>query len=198
VVGSLTRYVDDEQELFQDSEPLYWNATISEIQARRWKSSRLAPYGANVMFNLYHCGTQDYRVKALVNEAEVMLPACASVYCPFRDLWQTLWPKLSIDFRTLCRRYGGTFDLTRVCTTTIGDEYLHVQSPETGSVHGGYSLTLTVGIALVCVASAAPFFALLGALLACWYTARVNRRLRPHRSTSLQDDDDDDEEDDGL
>jgi hypothetical protein len=162
------------------------------------------------MLVLYYCGADDFRVKVLVNEMEMVLPVCDNkVYCSFYKLWSRMWPKLSTDFRSICQHYGGYFNSSQVCTAKIDDEYLNIQSPqvEDDSTSDMFPIAMAVAIATISVIAAAPFFTCFGGLLVLWHQRRRSnpaiRRVQMFGGDELDDDnhqlgDDDDDDDDGL
>lgn len=57
---------------FKDAEPLKANNYVRQMQ-RKFRSGRIVPYAANLLFVLYHCEQvktpeQEYQVQMLLNE----------------------------------------------------------------------------------------------------------------------------------
>ena len=82
--------------LFEDQQPLL-ATNMASMQRREFRTSRIAPYSANIAFVLYACGgmghghddDRDYSafvMKILVNEKPVIIPACNQEQCVYRDV----------------------------------------------------------------------------------------------------------------
>ncbi|KAK3089876.1 hypothetical protein FSP39_007278 [Pinctada imbricata] len=74
--------------LYQDTEPLKAD-NFMEMRDRQFMSSCVVPMSANVAFVLYICDSNDeddYAVRVIVNDADVIVPGCGSTVCEYRKL----------------------------------------------------------------------------------------------------------------
>jgi multiple inositol-polyphosphate phosphatase/2,3-bisphosphoglycerate 3-phosphatase len=91
--------------LFRDDSPLKadWNST--QINGRKWRTSDISPFAANVAFVLYNCSSnpEKYRVKLIHNENEVQIPGCSDMYCPWNQV-KTIYQNSvnTCDFDSIC------------------------------------------------------------------------------------------------
>lgn len=90
--------------LYNDGHHLMADWTPEMIANRKFRTSEISPFAANVQAILYHCSSDssDWRVKFLVNEKEVLIPGCPDVYCPFDQLLGLLLVPLECDYQELC------------------------------------------------------------------------------------------------
>jgi multiple inositol-polyphosphate phosphatase/2,3-bisphosphoglycerate 3-phosphatase len=70
------------------------------IEERKWRSSKISPFAANVALVLYNC-TDGPKVKVLHNEVELQIPGC-DLYCPFEKFKSIYTQYLEQDFESLC------------------------------------------------------------------------------------------------
>jgi len=87
-----------------DAQPAPTAARLDD--ARRFRTSVVAPMAANLVATLHPCGgASASKVKVLYNEREVVLPACAAegVYCDLATLKRAFHDALHVwDFDALC------------------------------------------------------------------------------------------------
>jgi multiple inositol-polyphosphate phosphatase / 2,3-bisphosphoglycerate 3-phosphatase len=95
---------------FGDKTPLYASASRGQIHRRGFRTSALAPFGANIEFRLYaetrDKATSPYYVQVIVNERDdVEVPGCGLVFCPLETLKTSLWRRFlyEYDFAQQCR-----------------------------------------------------------------------------------------------
>lgn len=64
--------------------------TVDEIRKRSFRTSRLAPFAANVEFRLYRrtSNSSAYVVQILANGRQVKVPGCDRIYCSLEELEQ--------------------------------------------------------------------------------------------------------------
>lgn len=78
--------------LFNDSRPLLADDYLIN-SGRKWKTSTIDPFGANIVFVLFNCTDTSPRgqlkVMAFVQEQEVFLNNCSSTLCPLDTLIST-------------------------------------------------------------------------------------------------------------
>lgn len=93
--------------LFKDPQPLMANWSPEQIRNRQWRTSVITPFASNTNMVLYSCPAQqsgpEFKVKVLVNEQEMQLPGCSSLYCSFDEFTQALTPNLSLNFDEVCK-----------------------------------------------------------------------------------------------
>ncbi|TYZ63168.1 hypothetical protein PybrP1_002063 [[Pythium] brassicae (nom. inval.)] len=91
---------------YTDRSPLLATTTLAAIEAREFRASVFAPFGANIEFRLFTRKSNDEQhfVQVLVNEQEREIPGCEDVYCDFAKV-ERLWKAHleDIDFDLLCR-----------------------------------------------------------------------------------------------
>jgi multiple inositol-polyphosphate phosphatase/2,3-bisphosphoglycerate 3-phosphatase len=92
--------------LFNDSSPLLANSSADFINNRKFRSSQISPFAANIAFVLYNCSSTSvpYRVQLLQNEQETLFPGCSEMYCPYTELKQLYSQYLygNCNFNQLC------------------------------------------------------------------------------------------------
>lgn len=71
-----------------DRTPLLANFSAGEIKTRSFRTSRLAPFAANVEFRLHRRGANSsvHIVQVLVNGQQRIIPGCDRAYCPLEWL----------------------------------------------------------------------------------------------------------------
>eukprot|EP01083_Nonionella_stella_P185321 675550_1 len=82
--------------LFNDSEPLTAGVSDTFRRLHKWRSSKMVPFGANLMFMTYDCGNAEPMIKLLLNENETIIPACNDLYCPLSQFSSFYKEKLSL------------------------------------------------------------------------------------------------------
>lgn len=98
--------------LFKDAEPLRANWTWPQIDARKFRSSLIFPFGSNLFMHGYDCGEDSglpdrFLIKMMQNERDVLIPGCAaqgdvSPFCSFSEFQRAYADQLAINFTTLC------------------------------------------------------------------------------------------------
>ena len=76
--------------LFKDGQPLLAN-NREDMLDRKFKTSHIAPYSANVGFILYVCDSEEgdgntFTLQLLVNEEPMLIPGCDSMLCPYEQV----------------------------------------------------------------------------------------------------------------
>ncbi|KAJ9078413.1 hypothetical protein DSO57_1006826 [Entomophthora muscae] len=87
--------------LFKDEFNLTWDLDKDLKLKRDFKTSQISPFASNVFIETYRCGA-DLKVRFIVNEAPVKLPACSSIFCPFTELKEILDPLIGCSRTDLC------------------------------------------------------------------------------------------------
>jgi multiple inositol-polyphosphate phosphatase/2,3-bisphosphoglycerate 3-phosphatase len=92
--------------LYEDVHELHWNTPPDEVLSRKWKTSNLSPFAANIAWVLYNCTSSAsspfYRVKLLHNEVEQLFPGCSELYCPYNTVKQLYQKQLAYNFDSMC------------------------------------------------------------------------------------------------
>ncbi|KAJ1805338.1 hypothetical protein LPJ56_006557 [Coemansia sp. RSA 2599] len=78
------------------------NMTQEQAQARGFKTSRLAPFSANIGIEIYRDQDSQAVFSLLLNEAPVLLPGCKDALCPVDVLRSNLAGKIGCDFEKEC------------------------------------------------------------------------------------------------
>ncbi|KAI9092865.1 histidine phosphatase superfamily [Phlyctochytrium arcticum] len=88
--------------LYKDSIPLSGHSHTPQ-RDRNFRTSRVAPFLANMAFEVYTCGAEDTpTVRALVNEKPVALPGCPSELCPLATWEETIQEHIDCDIDAIC------------------------------------------------------------------------------------------------
>ncbi|XP_054712174.1 multiple inositol polyphosphate phosphatase 1-like isoform X2 [Uloborus diversus] len=87
--------------LFKDEKPLKADDFCSQ-QQRKWRSSLVAPFNANLALILFQCGIE-LKIKGFHNEKPVILGGCETELCALEDFYKTYSPIAEeCDLRKLC------------------------------------------------------------------------------------------------
>lgn len=87
--------------MFNDSSPLLSNNYKDHLH-RKWRLSLINPFAANIEFLLYNCN-QEYFVRTFLNERDLQLPICDSMFCPLEKIEEAWEPIVdSCDFDAIC------------------------------------------------------------------------------------------------
>jgi hypothetical protein len=78
------------------------NSSIESIMNRKWRTSVISPFAANVVFSLYQCPSNTWKIRTLVNEVEMQLPGCDSTYCPLEQFLAQYNTPLQCPYCTMC------------------------------------------------------------------------------------------------
>ena len=89
-LNALGLFTDDHDLLASD-----WSADLEYS----WKTSQIAPFGANIEIILYQCQAEDYKVMMLHNEKVMKQPACGMELCSLDQFYEDY---LRIDFDQVC------------------------------------------------------------------------------------------------
>ena len=87
--------------MFNDSLPLL-SSNYKDQAKRKWRLSLVNPFAANINFVLYNCN-QEFFVRTFLNEKEIQLPVCDSMFCPLEEIekgWESVIE--SCNFDLLC------------------------------------------------------------------------------------------------
>jgi len=73
-----------------------------EMMGRRWRTSTLGPFAANVAFVLQKCEGDQMKVGLWVNEVLTIIPGCQEVWCGLEEFLD-IFPEIdSCDFEYIC------------------------------------------------------------------------------------------------
>ncbi|XP_064595058.1 multiple inositol polyphosphate phosphatase 1-like [Liolophura sinensis] len=89
---------------------------------RKWKTSIIAPFGANIAFTVYRCqGTTEPKIQTFVNDNPVNLPGCSGYICELSKALQGRQKFAdTCDFDTICNPLaGGSVSLTPYLFITL-------------------------------------------------------------------------------
>jgi len=79
---------------------------VLEMHDRKWRTSFIGPFGANIAFVLQRCEEEEgpvWRVGLWVNEVLTMIPGCEEMWCEIGD-FEEAFPEIdNCDFDTICR-----------------------------------------------------------------------------------------------
>ena len=84
--------------MFNDSLPLLATNYRKHIK-RKWRLSLVNPFAANIKFVLYNCD-QNFFVRTFLNEKEIQLPICDSMFCPLKEIekgWESVIESCKFD-----------------------------------------------------------------------------------------------------
>ncbi|CAI2188773.1 2304_t:CDS:2 [Funneliformis geosporum] len=100
--------------LYEDSKPLTGDANFDEISNRKFKTSEICPFSANIYFEIYTCTSDKYTffakkkheestvVQVVVNEKPVVIPGCDSKFCEWSKFKELFSDNLGCDFENIC------------------------------------------------------------------------------------------------
>ena len=89
-------------EVFEDSEPLK-SDNFHKMTNRKWRTSEIGPFGANIAFVLQHCRS-DFKMALFVNEKLTKLPGCEEEWCTLNSFIRNNPQLKSCHFGNICRR----------------------------------------------------------------------------------------------
>lgn len=95
---------------FKDISPLLAD---HRNESRKFKTSHIVPYSANIAFTLYACrdnqnnAKNTFKVKMFVNEKATVIPGCDSMLCAY-DTFKAMY----VDLITDC-------DLAKICSENV-------------------------------------------------------------------------------
>ena len=99
--------------LFNDTSPLL-STNYDQMKHRKFKSSRILPFSANIALILYDCNngvgseksepSEDmFVVRVYVNEEPVLIPACNDYVCRYKDVRDSYKHHVDhCDFQSTC------------------------------------------------------------------------------------------------
>ncbi|CAC5388789.1 MINPP1 [Mytilus coruscus] len=88
--------------LFKDTEP-FTAANYDANINRKFSTSEITPFSANVAFSLYKCGANGkHAFKIFVNEEPVNIPACGGMVCSYSDVKVYYKELAQCDFGKIC------------------------------------------------------------------------------------------------
>lgn len=111
--------------LYDDGEPLTAYNRVS-MAGRQFKTSHIGPFSTNVAFVLYACNPKNditdrtFKMRLMVNEQEVVIPACGSTECSYeavKEYYSTLLDDCSVS--EICNGYKYASSATVVSSTTF-------------------------------------------------------------------------------
>ena len=94
--------------VFNDPEPLR-SDNFHKMENRKWKTSDIGPFGANIAFVLQRCES-DYLMALFVNEKLSKLPGCEEEWCPLSTFIQNNPQLKSCNFSNICRKNDSTVE----------------------------------------------------------------------------------------
>ena len=87
--------------LFTDTEPLT-SENFHKMEDRKWRTSKIGPFGANVAFVLQQCAESGFNVGLFVNENLTLLPGCDSMWCPLSKFIENFHNIENCDLEEIC------------------------------------------------------------------------------------------------
>lgn len=95
--------------LFEDTVHLTARNMADEAN-RKWKTSIIAPFGANLAFTVYRCqGKTEPKIQTFLNDNPVILPGCSGYICEMSKALQGR------------RKFADTCDFDNICNPLAGD-----------------------------------------------------------------------------
>ncbi|KAI8579607.1 hypothetical protein K450DRAFT_241804 [Umbelopsis ramanniana AG] len=88
--------------LNQDSDILRADTPIDMIHERKFRTSKVSPFAANIGLELHDCSGTRY-IRALLSEQEVILKGCEEAMCPLDQFKSWIGEKLKQDYDMVCR-----------------------------------------------------------------------------------------------
>ncbi|KAG2180924.1 hypothetical protein INT43_008504 [Umbelopsis isabellina] len=88
--------------LNQDNFTLGADTHMEQIRDRKFRTSRLSSFAANIGFELWDCNGDRY-IRTLVSESEVTLPGCGRSFCPFQLFNDMISRKIERNYSTICQ-----------------------------------------------------------------------------------------------
>ena len=79
---------------------------VLEMHDRKWRTSFIGPFGANIAFVLQRCEEEEepvWRVGLWINEVLTMIPGCEEMWCEIGDFGEAFPEIDNCDFDTICR-----------------------------------------------------------------------------------------------
>jgi len=86
--------------LFKDDEHLRHN-NYQQMKTRKWRTSEIDPFGANVALVLRRCFENDFSVGLLVNEKWTSIPGCQQ-WCPLNTFLERFGSSERCRVKELC------------------------------------------------------------------------------------------------
>lgn len=83
---------------------------VMEMMDRRWRTSYLGPFGANVAFVLQKCEEEQeilWRVGLWVNELLTIIPGCGDLWCKMEEFLEAFPDIDTCDFEAICKDDSG-------------------------------------------------------------------------------------------
>jgi len=75
-----------------------------EMEGRKWRTSHLGPFGANIAFVLQKCEEETkWRVGLWVNEVLTLIPGCGELWCKMEHFLKAFPEIDDCDFEAVCR-----------------------------------------------------------------------------------------------
>lgn len=88
--------------LNEDSDLLRADTPLDKIHERKFRTSQLSPFAANIGLELYDCSGNQY-IRVLLSEKEVIMKGCERAMCPFDRFKEWIGEKLERDYDTICK-----------------------------------------------------------------------------------------------
>ena len=91
--------------LFKDEQKLSADWNRQQIDERKFRCSKVSPFGGNVVFQLLGNKTRHNNnkyVRVLVSEKAVIVPGCPGEICPYQTFKNLYQEKLQCSFEQLC------------------------------------------------------------------------------------------------
>ncbi|CAG8496448.1 4615_t:CDS:2, partial [Dentiscutata erythropus] len=106
--------------LYEDNYPLTADTSPQQISSRKFRTSELAPFTANIYFEIYNCSTRydtdptfgTTLIQLMVNEKPTVIPKCIHIYCPWNIFKQILSDAINCDFDNMCKLTYPKFSLS--------------------------------------------------------------------------------------
>ncbi|KAH8555770.1 histidine phosphatase superfamily [Umbelopsis sp. PMI_123] len=88
--------------LNKDKDILRASTPIGAIRQRKFRTSKLSPFAANIAFELHDCSGTQY-IRTLFSEREIILPCCELAMCPFDQFKSWINEKIAHDYDMVCK-----------------------------------------------------------------------------------------------
>ncbi|RUP42768.1 histidine phosphatase superfamily [Jimgerdemannia flammicorona] len=92
-----------------DDQPLLANATAQFICNRKYRTSQIVPFAANMVFEVLNCSNAGYKIRMMINERPVAIPGCVggesakdAHACPWETFRKLVSSKVGCDFQKVC------------------------------------------------------------------------------------------------
>ncbi|CAM0136701.1 hypothetical protein VKS41_003509 [Umbelopsis sp. WA50703] len=88
--------------LNKDDVTLSADTPVEQIRKRKFRTSLISSFAANIGFELWDCEGVQY-IRTLLSEREVTLPGCDQPFCPFKHFSDMISEKLVRNYSMICQ-----------------------------------------------------------------------------------------------